>query len=120
MTPSGYYRYNGKLRDKYVHVHVWEKLNGPLESGEVVRHLCNNTWCVEPTHLSKGTKQDDIHDQIRSGTFNRQKLSIEQVREIRRQYRTTAKTMQKLANEYGVNVSAISRIINRVRWKNDY
>jgi len=117
LAPSGYYRYHsGRLRDKYVHVHVFEEEYGPLKPGEVVRHLCNNPWCVELTHLVRGSKKADIHDQLRSGTFNRQKLSVEQITEIRRLFKTTPKSATEIAKQFGIGERHVYKIVNGERW----
>jgi hypothetical protein len=48
----------------------------------------------------------------------RTKLNKEQVREIRRKYNPHVFGKKRLANEYGVSVSVIYRIIKGVMWKN--
>lgn len=46
------------------------------------------------------------------------KLTKEQVREIRKKYNPHVYGKKRLANEYGVSVSVIYRIIKGVMWKN--
>ena len=46
------------------------------------------------------------------------KLNKEQVQEIRRKYNPHVYGKKRLANEYGVSVSVIYRIIKGVMWKN--
>lgn len=40
---------------------------GPLADDDLVCHKCNNTICVEPDHLYKGTHQDNAYDAILAG-----------------------------------------------------
>jgi DNA invertase Pin-like site-specific DNA recombinase len=46
------------------------------------------------------------------------KLTKEHIREIRRKYNPYVYGKKRLANEYGVSVSVIYRIIKGVMWKN--
>ena len=87
---------------------------GPIESTDVIRHLCNNPVCIEPTHLAKGTHKDNTQDRRNREDTIWHKLSIEQVREIRKKYRF--KTQQELADEYRVHRTHIDRIVNGRRW----
>lgn len=40
-----------RLGPKYVYRLVYETMVGPIPSGLVLDHLCQNPWCVNPTHL---------------------------------------------------------------------
>ena len=61
-TDKGYgvlYR-NGKT--VFVHRHVWEMIEGPLEEDECVLHKCDNPPCFLHEHLFKGTKKTNAQD----------------------------------------------------------
>lgn len=64
--------------------------NGPIPEGLVVRHLCHNTSCCNPSHLAVGTHQDNADDmtaagrQVRGVRNNTAKLTETQVLEIRK------------------------------------
>lgn len=49
--------YNGQLPDL------------PGAHGAVVRHMCNNRSCVNPSHLQAGTQYDNVQDQKAAGTL---------------------------------------------------
>jgi len=40
---------------------------GPVPDDEVVRHKCDNRWCVRPSHLETGTQADNIRDRDQRG-----------------------------------------------------
>lgn len=80
---------------------------------EVVRHTCGNRMCVKPTHLIPGSQQDNMRDKFFDGTGNTQKLSPEDVRDIRRRFVRTSprkSNASELAAEYGIGARYISRI----------
>ena len=68
---------NGKLRPygrlleggRFVRVHrrVWELAIGPIPAGQQVLHACDDTLCIEPSHLFLGSHQDNMDDRTRKG-----------------------------------------------------
>jgi hypothetical protein len=90
--------------------------------GLVIRHSCDNPPCVNPAHLSVGTKADNSADMVsrdrhargsRSGTH---KLIEPQIVEIRR--RAEAGEFHRvLAAEYGVSRPTITDIANGKTWR---
>lgn len=85
-----------------------------------IRHSCKNKDCVNPDHLSEGTREENCADKRRDGTnlsgdkCHFSKLNWEKVSEIRNKSETTSR--KALAQEYKVSLSAISSIINRNSW----
>ncbi|MBK7086996.1 MAG: HNH endonuclease [Flavobacteriales bacterium] len=71
------------------HRYAYERVHGPIPDGLVVMHSCDNPPCVNPAHLSLGTRDDNNRDMSqkrrnRSGaTHHWTKLTDEQVQEIR-------------------------------------
>lgn len=49
------------------HVAAFIRAYGPVPSGHVVKHACNNRKCIEPTHLSSGTQSSNIQDAVNQG-----------------------------------------------------
>jgi len=93
----------------------WELHNKrPIPPGMVVRHRCDNSRCVNPTHLELGTQLQNVQDRDRRGRnraakgskHGNSKLNEHMVREIRLRYASGHKTRQ-LSEEYGVTKFAI-------------
>ena len=94
------------------------------QDGLIACHSCKkNTGCVNPEHLDWDTPAQNTADRKRDGTecygekHGRAKLTEANVLEIRQKCATKEYTHQKLAEEYGVDKSAISLIIRRKTWK---
>lgn len=105
---------------EYAHRFAYKIVNGTIPRGMGVLHKCDNPPCCNPSHLFLGTQSDNLHDMAqkgrnakgeRSGTA---KLTKSDVIEIRSTY--PSKTMQVLADRYGVTLSTISKIVHRERW----
>jgi hypothetical protein len=110
------------------HRFSWERYNGPIPDTLHVLHLCDNPACVNPAHLFLDTNSDNAADRMNKGRNadakgernNNAKLTVEQVREIRRRYcRTSQNTSNalRLAAEFGVSTGSINAIISRRYWK---
>ena len=90
-----------------------------------VLHSCDNPKCVNPSHLSLGTQQDNMTDMTNKGRrlgvtqgekHHQSKLTEQQVIEIRTRYTGIRGQQQQLATEYGVSRKTISNIISRKNW----
>jgi hypothetical protein len=80
--------------------------------GKVVRHTCNNCWCINPEHLVLGTWQDNMDDKMQAGRWTGgqpRKLDSAVVAEIRLATRETA---GELAARYGVSRQTICNVLN--------
>lgn len=103
---------------------AYELYVGPIPDGQVVRHTCDVSACVEPTHLVLGTQADNMRDcrergrntppPIKRGEdHNQAKLNSAQVLEIRQQPDVPRK---ELAERYGVSEPTIKAIRSRRIW----
>ena len=98
------------------HRYAYELANGPIPDGMVVMHSCDNRSCVNPAHLSIGTKLDNSRDMARKRRYRipgykgeqhgEAKLTDAAVEEIL----TTHTKGRDLATKYGVSESAISHV----------
>lgn len=139
LAASGCFEWNGyRTKDGYgrcwdgrrmyeAHRVAYELFAGPIPSGCVVMHSCDNPPCVTPAHLSVALQRDNIADMIRKGRDrkcgvrgeqNKQsKLTAEQVATIRSRYAAGGVLQRELAAEYGVEQTSISLIIRNINWR---
>jgi HNH endonuclease len=89
----GYAQFSIRGRSYYAHRLSWMLFNNKnwptkLES----RHICNNTWCLNPRHIVPGTRQQNANDrnyfgnQIRGDKSPRIKLSEANGLELKQQW----------------------------------
>lgn len=87
--------------------------------GQVVRHRCDNTRCIEPSHLLLGTIADNNKDRAersRSAKVvpSRHALTKQQAQCIQARYnpkRDKVNGVTALSREYGVDANVIYRIV---------
>lgn len=92
--------------------------NDLIPYDNVVRHTCNNPSCVNPTHLITGTDSENSIDMVKAGRQWFQKLSVEDVKEIKRQLKHSPRRglAVKLARKYNVHKDTISCIKRGRSW----
>lgn len=91
---------------------------GEIPDGKLVLHKCDNPLCINPDHLYAGTNEDNDRDRV---ARNRQakgerigcsKLTPRDVLAIRQ----SDHSHRALSRKYGVSVSSIGRIRQRLAW----
>jgi len=103
---------------------AWEFVFGPIPQGLLVRHMCHNRLCCNPSHLLLGTAKDNFDDKIRSNRAGNSvmrrgeknvnaKLTEEQVNDIRK---IEGQTIYQIAQSYKVSKSLIGAIRNNQIW----
>lgn len=91
---------------------------GPVPDGLDVMHSCDNPACVNPEHLSAGTRTDNMRDAVRKGrmrrgeSHGRAKLVDADVIAIRE----SSELQRVLALRYGVRQTTISKIKRGQKW----
>ena len=103
----------------------WAIHNGPIPSGLLVCHHCDNRTCVNPEHLFLGTYQDNMDDCIKKGRQSaklgeehpRSKLTAHDVRTIRMLYSKGNRTHRSLSRELNISKTQIYNVLNRITWK---
>jgi hypothetical protein len=100
------------------HRFAYEYFIGPLDPELEICHNCSNSSCVNPRHLRQDTRSSNMIDMSYAGTNCMQKLSVEQVIEIKKRLQNYYFGLgQELATEYGVDFRTISVIKTGKNWK---
>lgn len=100
----------------------WYLSNGTIPSGMYVCHKCDNTSCVNPSHLFLGTQKDNMGDCSRKGRVNRllgerhprtnlTEPMVKQMRELK-----GSMSNRELGRKFGVSKSCARNIVNYKRW----
>lgn len=81
--------------------------------GQVVRHTCDNSRCINPAHLILGTHADNSRDMVERGRHGFVKLTQEQALEIRSTCvpgRNSPTSYAALARKFGVSHNAVRQV----------
>jgi hypothetical protein len=112
---SGYGAHNvsqeGKKSNIDAHRYVCIKVHGLPKERQESRHLCGNTLCINPKHLSWGTHFENMRDAKQHGTLKgggryRQRVFPQD----RAAIQASKKSLLTLAQHYGMTVSDIGKI----------
>lgn len=120
-TASGYGRVHWRGRVTAANRLAWELTHGSIPDGLLACHRCDNKRCVNPAHLFLGTSQDNSRDMVVKGRSMAgrnpcAKLNAEQVTEIR-QLRASGRTLQSIADQFGVNLGTVRALIDGRSWR---
>lgn len=105
------------------HQAAWIVTHGPVPSGQVVRHWCDNAVCCNPDHLELGSQAQNVDDMIQRGRLNtrgitpgsRPKTTREQAEQIRALI-AAGTSKRAIAEQFGISETAVRRIHRRVVW----
>ena len=109
----------GRIGRKLAHRVLYAQVHGPIPAGLVIRHTCDQPACVNIDHLVLGTHADNVQDkclrgrQARGAQANHSSLTEDSVRTIRASH----ESQTKLAKQFNVTQSMISRIKSNQFWK---
>lgn len=129
--PYGKFTVNGKT--VLAHRFSWELHNGPIPSGLMPLHKCDNPPCIRPDHLFLGNHKDNSQDMVKKGRESHHwkgrkrlkqtgeqngaaKLKVEEVLQIRKLYRLGGWTHKSLAKQFGVAKYNIFLILHHKKW----
>lgn len=93
--------------------------NGDITKYRVVRHLCNNSKCVNPKHLILGTQKENMIDAVKCGNRPQStKLNEEAVKVIKwmLKYKKVYGLIDKLAKLHNVTTQTIKDIKRNKSW----
>ncbi len=113
------------------HRFSWELHNGPIPSGKLVCHDCDNPPCVNPEELFIGTHKSNMQDKIAKGRagecvpinpckgeqHHHATLTEEIVAEIRRMASTGSWSQAQIGNKFGTSQTNVSMIIRNKAWR---
>lgn len=101
---------------------IYSLVIGPIPDGMVIRHKCDNGWCVNPIHLEIGTCADNSQDmvirnrQARGSKNSQSKLNESIVAAIRAEWIPRINSVAKLSEKYKISKTNIDRILHGHRW----
>lgn len=110
---DGYGLIDDAGRTRQAHRVSFELHKRPLPPGAILMHSCDRPACVNPDHLSVGTKRSNAADMTAKGR-RATTLTRAQVVEIRAR---RAESAQALADLFGVTATTIRSIWARRSWK---
>ena len=118
-------RYKGK-HDRLFRV-LYQQKYGKILKGLVLRHLCNNAWCVNIEHLKVGTQKENYQDMVNCGRSRKGKKNLKLYGERNHNHKLSEKQIKEiylsdlsynmLAKIYNVTSTNISYIKNKKQWK---
>lgn len=122
---QGYGKVMREGNNVFAHRWAWRLLGDPIPEGVVIRHMCDNPPCCNPTHLMSGTQKDNIRDRQergrhRPGRFpgeahHNARLTDADIRAIR-EARANGESIVSLSKRYGMSYHWMSEIIHRRAW----
>ncbi len=118
----GYGSVRMKCKSFGAHAISYRVHKGEIPKGLEIMHSCDVRACVNPEHLSLGTKQDNKNDcvrkerQARGETNGHSSLTKEQVLRIAQIRREKGWGYKKIAKETGLGSSAISHVLAGRTW----
>jgi len=99
----------------------FELHKGPIPTGAMILHSCDNRMCVNPAHLSVGNHKQNMREmkeRLRGALGSRNhnsKLTDQKVIELRRLYGTMP--IEELASKFGITPACACMAICRYTWR---
>jgi len=120
LDPKGYGVHWQSGRGTRAHRLMFALHFGPIPSGLVIRHSCDNRRCVRPAHLLLGTQAENVADMDRRGRRNpargatngKSKLTADAVLAIR----ASDLPYSRLARAFGITKGHVANVKARRVW----
>ena len=116
---NGYGLFSTPIKNELAHRVSYRLFNGELDARDVM-HKCDTRNCVNPEHLSLGTRLENMQDAKTKGRLcfgerhGRSKLTNEQVDLIKK----SDKFQKEIALEFGISQGHVSCLKNGTKWRN--
>jgi hypothetical protein len=125
VNAKGYGRLGYQGKSWRAHRLAYYLTYGEIPKGILVCHKCDNPPCCNPEHLFLGTDLENTTDKIQKnraayslGVINgANKLTEQQVRDIRAEHATGTIGYKRLGLKYGVHAQTISDIVRDKIWR---
>ena len=109
-------------RQFYAHRVAYEAWRGPIPNGKCLLHRCDTPTCVNPFHMTIGSRRENVADRVakrrsrgpRGSAHGRSKLTEDGVRYIRLNPRGL--DICTLALAFGVSEPTVVRARDRKTW----
>lgn len=117
LDPDGYGVITKERAPYRAHRAAYESWVGPIPSGHLIRHTCDNRRCINPEHLLTGSPRDNTRDaQERKRLANGErhgmhKLTDTEVRAMRDEYARGGVSQRSLAAKYGCSQAQVNNVL---------
>jgi|ERR1017187_988283 hypothetical protein len=116
MNPNGY----GMVKGDFAHRYIYKLFKGFIPSSLCILHKCDNKKCVNPNHLSIGSRranQVDMTIKNRQGT-KRRLTDFQYVELIR--LRNGGATYRELSEKFKISLETCCKILTEPTVYNNY
>jgi len=122
LKTKGYFIISVKGKKMFLHRFMYEETFGPIKEGNLIRHTCDNTLCINPDHLIEGNHADNAKDMVDrnrhvgpKGTEHpNSRLNEKQVIEI---FNSDINSYSELGRKYNINYNTVRQIKLGITWK---
>lgn len=96
---------------KLAHRVSYEMHNGPIPKGMHIMHSCDNPACVNPNHLSAGTRSDNMTDCAQKGRNANMSLADASVIALLNDY-IEGMGHSEIASKYGISIRTVPDFVS--------
>jgi len=106
-------------KDYYVHRIVYSLYTGyELQEKDVVRHMCDNSWCCNPYHMLIGTQADNVQDMLERERVGIKLFHIKRIMQMFEVGCTAEYICEKMKQGYNMQLDV--SVIRKIRLRKVY
>jgi hypothetical protein len=113
---NGYGKIIVQGKELYAHRFVWEGTHGPIPTGVLVLHGCDNRKCINVDHLHLGSNSDNLTEFVHRGRHHSQKLERSDIIEIRHRS-STGESFESLGRSFHISGTHAARVAKKKCWR---